>query len=271
MTRHPHFAALTLLLASATSQAQLIDLDVTVNGAALPQYLWNGEHFIEGANQQRYALEVRNRTPGRLLVVLAVDGINIISGQTAATSQSGYVLDGYQSVSLSGWRKSQQEVAAFYFTQVRDSYAGKTGRGHQVGVIGAAVFQELLPEPQPAPEPEFAVPPAMSNQDAGRDRALGGVASTSAPNESKAQSREEVARRAAPNSAPAPAAPLGTGHGERRYERVDYTQFVRATQHPAQVLQIRYLSRAGLEQLGVLNPPPRAFPNGFGFVPDPPR
>ena len=36
----------------------------------------------------------------------SVDGVNVVSGETASPSQSGYVLDPYESVEISGWRKS---------------------------------------------------------------------------------------------------------------------------------------------------------------------
>ena len=41
------------------------------------------------------------------------------------------------------------EVAAFYFTQLPDSYAARTDRPDNVGVIGVAVFREYQP-PRPA-------------------------------------------------------------------------------------------------------------------------
>ena len=45
-------------------------------------------------------------------------------------------------VEIDGWRKSMDEVAAFYFTALPDSYAARTGRPDNVGVIGVALFRE---------------------------------------------------------------------------------------------------------------------------------
>ena len=78
----------------------------------------------------------------RLLAVTSVDGVNVVSGETAAQHQSGYVLDAWDSVAIEGWRKSLDEVATFYFTRLADSYAARTGRPHDVGVIGVALFRE---------------------------------------------------------------------------------------------------------------------------------
>ena len=43
---------------------------------------------------------------------------------------------------IGGWRKRNLVVAAFYFTAVEDSYAGKTNRLDNVDVIGIAAFRE---------------------------------------------------------------------------------------------------------------------------------
>ena len=61
-----------------------------------------------------------------LLTVVSVDGVNAISGETANASQSGYVLAPGQTTEIAGWRKNMDEVAAFYFTRIGDSYAART-------------------------------------------------------------------------------------------------------------------------------------------------
>src|SRR3974377_1337841 len=58
----------------------------------------------------------RTRPGQRLLAVTAVDGVNVISGDTAGWQQTGYVFGPYQGYEISGWRKSDREVAAFQFT-----------------------------------------------------------------------------------------------------------------------------------------------------------
>ncbi|MCJ7838526.1 MAG: hypothetical protein MUP61_04840, partial [Burkholderiales bacterium] len=85
-------------------------------GERLPVYRHRGRMYIEGRAGERYAVELRNRTGGRILAVLSVDGVNAITGQTAAASQSGYVLDPWRRAEIAGWRKDMSEVAAFYFT-----------------------------------------------------------------------------------------------------------------------------------------------------------
>jgi hypothetical protein len=74
----------------------IIDRD---NGAVLTPYLYHGEYWIAGRPGSRYAVEVRNHLGERLLVVMSVDGVNVVSGATAAWDQAGYVFspgDQYQ-------------------------------------------------------------------------------------------------------------------------------------------------------------------------------
>ena len=51
------------------------------------------------------------------------------------------------------------DVAQFYFTDLPDSYAARTGRPRNVGVIGVAVFREA-PPPVAYYAAAAALPPA---------------------------------------------------------------------------------------------------------------
>ena len=86
---------------------------------------------------------------------MSVDGVNVLTGETAAYGQRGYVLDPYETYDVTGWRKSNAEVAAFNFASLSASYAARTGRPGDVGVIGVAVFKE---KSEPPPSYEAAKP-----------------------------------------------------------------------------------------------------------------
>jgi len=73
---------------------------------------------------------------------MSVDGVNIVSGETANYDQRGYIFDAHESHAVNGWRKSDTEIAAFTFASLPQSYAARTGRPADVGVIGMAVFNE---------------------------------------------------------------------------------------------------------------------------------
>jgi hypothetical protein len=218
----------------------IVDRDT---GAELPQYPGRGQRWIAGAPGHRYAVRLANLGSERVLVVLSVDGVNAVSGETAAASQGGYVLDPWETADIAGWRKSLEDVAAFVFTDLGDSYAARTGRPDDVGVVGIAVFRERVPA--------WRRPPVAIAQAPAR----------AAP--------PTAAREAADASKQA----LGTGHGEREFAPVATTAFVRASRTPAQVDELRYDDERRLAALGILprrSPArvPRAFPGGF--VPDPP-
>ena len=144
-------AGLALLTASCEACAVGSLATVTVvdrdTGAVLSTHYSRGEYWVAGRPGARYAVQVQNNTGGRILAVTSVDGVNVISGATAGWEQSGYVLSAGERYQITGWRKSNSEVAAFTFTAASNSYAERTGRPANVGVIGVAVFRERAPEP----------------------------------------------------------------------------------------------------------------------------
>ena len=152
---------------------ELVDRET---GETLPVWWHRGRRYVAGRPGARYAIRIANRSAGRVLVVVAVDGVNVITGQTAAWGQTGYVLAPWQSYDLTGWRKSDREVAAFEFTSLPDSYAARTGRPLDVGVIGVAVFRERPPPYVPLPAPLLA--PADS---ASARRPAGSAAASAKP------------------------------------------------------------------------------------------
>src|SRR5262245_14138106 len=115
------FIAAAALAASSGSALAVGSLaDVAVYNRAvhqgLPVYWGEGTAWVAGTPGNEYAIRVRNRSACDLLAVVSVDGVNVVSGQTASPEQSGYVIPAYGSVEIKGWRKSLQRVASFYFT-----------------------------------------------------------------------------------------------------------------------------------------------------------
>src|SRR5580704_11238714 len=122
----------------------VIDRD---SGAVLSPYYYRGEYWVAGRPGARYAIEIRNRLGERVLAVTSVDGVNVISGATAGWDQTGYVFGPGEGYQITGWRKSNAQVAAFTFTESPNSYAERTGRPANVGFIGVALFRERQPQP----------------------------------------------------------------------------------------------------------------------------
>ena len=247
------------MLAAATActpayARHLVDLSVVDrdNGQSIQPVAYRDDRWVPGIPGHRYAVRLTNTTGERVLVVLSVDGVNAVSGQTADAAQGGYVLGPWESAEIDGWRKSLDEVAQFVFTDIDAAYATRTGRPDNVGVIGIAAFREARPIAEAPPPPML------------RDEAR----AASAPSAKAA--RENEADAAAPQR-------IGTGHGERQWAPVARTGFERASDQPDQVTQLRYDDADTLIARGILRRRccewrprgPRAFPGGF--VPDPPN
>ena len=248
---------ITLALAAGLAHAhaahavgRMLDLSVydRATQRTLPVYVHRGRYYVAGEPGHRYRIVLRSRSGEDLLAVLSVDGINAISGQTAAWPQSGYVLYPSAATEVAGWRKSRTQVADFVFADLGQSYAARTGRPDNVGVIGVALFRRR-------PEPVFA-----PNAPVAREAA--------APAPMPAPAQADMQRLAAKAGTP-----LGTGHGEHEYSAVDEVNFERASDTPDEVVALYYDTRENLAAQGILpveRPLPRR-PDPFpgGYVPDP--
>jgi hypothetical protein len=296
--------------ASAFADADPVDLKVVDRDTGQPLRVWrhDGRLYVAGQPGARYSLRVTNHTEGRVLVVLSVDGVNIITGETANYDQRGYVFSPYQSYDLSGWRKSNTEIAAFAFAPLPQSYAARTGRPGDVGVIGMAVFKERVAVQALAPTAPEAGPDWRDQSSQNASGAANAPASRRAA-PPPAAAPPSPARLAAPADLPppprlelppAPKAPpvaaaqrpivsgllarrqdekLGTAHGAREWSVVNIVPFERATPYPQSVRQIEYDTYDNLVASGVIHLSwnegrrPRPFPShpdGADYVPDPP-
>jgi hypothetical protein len=232
-------------------------------GEALTEYRHHGRRYVVGEPGSEYAIRIRNCSDRRLLAVVSVDGVNAVTGAAASPTQSGYVLEPGGYVNIQGWRKDLSRTAAFYFSDPADSYAARTGRPADLGVIGVALFAERQVERQGWLSSDRGSATTDSRERAGPDAA-----------------REAKASRAAGANASAPAMQqpsLGTGHGRGEYSPVEQVEFERVSAQPDEMIAIRYERRETLVAMGVLPQPryslprrdPDPFPGMLSFVPDP--
>jgi hypothetical protein len=132
-----------LLPVSATTPQGGISIAVTDSaGSPLTGYAAGGRTYVVGEAGARYDLRISNQTAGRFEVVASVDGLDVIDGKPASPGKRGYVLSPFSTLTIDGFRTSEESVAAFRFAAVRDSYAARTGDDRNVGVIGFAFFAE---------------------------------------------------------------------------------------------------------------------------------
>ena len=289
---HLLLASLCALSVTACQAHPLVDLSIVDRdtGATLPTYGHHGRSYVPGEPGHHYALHLYNHTGERVMVVLSVDGVNAVTGQTAGTDQAGYVLGPWEAADIDGWRKSDYDVAQFVFTALDDSYAARTGRPDNVGVVGMAVFRERVREPVYVPQP-YSPPVSTEDKDgnqpydrreAMRDAAppppaaaapIGGaMAAQAARGAPMAKSADRL-----DSASGAVAQQIGTGHGDREYSPIAQTTFERMSSSPQQVTQIWYDTPQQLAARGIMprwypryprENPQQAFP--VGYVPDPP-
>ena len=249
------FATATSTLAHSLPVTQsAVEIFDRTEGRVLPIYWHNGQRYVVGKPGNEYSIRVRNASSGRVLAVMSVDGVNVITGDTASPRQSGYVLSPYEATEIAGWRTNLSHTAAFYFTSLPDSYAARTGRPDNVGVIGVAIFAE---KPQP-----IAIGELRRKEIARQDAPAAQAPAAAARNEAQGGARDQAAK-------------LGTGYGRSETSYASYTRFERASDTPTETISLYYDSHQNLLAQGILVGPPVAqyrpnpFPDAGRFVPDP--
>lgn len=272
----------------AAYQFELID----ENGKRLETYRHGGRYYVLGMAAERYSIRVSNPTPRRVEAVISVDGLDVVDGRPAAVRKRGYIVPAYGEIKVDGFRTSSSQVAAFRFSSVRSSYAGRKGKARNVGVIGVAFFPERSrpsiaipdqpiihphPRPRPRPRPYWrrhrdgnahsgaskrkrpSRPADLDSDDrAQADEApapSGGVGGQVAPPPPRTRTARPQHRRIRPRPEYKPRVRpgLGTMYGEQRHSAIQYTKFVRASAHrPAARAELRYNNSSGLRAMGIV-------------------
>ncbi|MFZ5896666.1 MAG: hypothetical protein ACOY0T_36760 [Myxococcota bacterium] len=113
----------------------------------LPTYDFGSQRYVVGRDGDRYIISLENRTGQRFEAVATVDGLDVVDGQPGSFAKRGYLVGPYQTIEIDGFRRSYDEVAAFRFGSVGESYAAQKGDDRNVGVVGIAFFAERGSEP----------------------------------------------------------------------------------------------------------------------------
>ena len=183
---------------------------------------------------------------------VSVDGLNTIDARhTTAANARKWVLDPYDTVTISGWQTSRTDARRFEFTTEERSYGQALGRTANLGVISAVFFRERVAH--------------VSRERTDRI-------------ERRAESRSRPRKPLPRTAAKAEDEYAATGMG-RRTSHVVTQVSLDLEPTPAQTADIRYEFRQQLIRLGILpsSPPPdplerrrrsRVFEPGFS--PEPP-
>ena len=229
-----------------------MNIEIVQNGQwVLRTIQHKGQTYVEAPEYGTYTLRVRNPYNKRRMVVVSVDGINVVNGEDASHNGPGYVISPSQTVDIPGFRRSDGTAAAFEFSAEGGSYAAQTGRGTKnVGVIGMAVFDEKVVQQAKLVHEHHHhhwnnVP-------------------INAPRYRRGKGRS---RKCSDSFGEAPTVKdVGTKYGDEVTFHTMETTFTKATDTPAIIRTLRYATRERLESWGVPVKPqtgsgaPSAFP-----------
>jgi len=228
------------------------EVQILVNGKPVKEYFHKGKVYIEGKQNTDFSIRIKNNSWSRKLFIPTIDGLSVINGKKASYYSPGYIVDGYSSLTIDGWRASDEKIRQFYFSSPENSYAGKTDSKENIGIIGVAVFEEkqykhtydfTITSSYPnIPIPKYA--PSFTSE-------LWRYNTLSSPIQCSATSQE-----------------IGTGVGEEKQNSVIKVSFD-SEDKPVTVFKIFYNTRKQLENIGIdFKKRPqyitqRAFPNEY--------
>jgi hypothetical protein len=258
------------------AEGSLVDVQLRVGGRPAPLYSSPQEderHYFQAVAGGNYSIMLRNNTRERVGVLIAVDGLNVVSGERTGLSadEAMYVLGPRETATIQGWRTSLDDVQRFVFVDEQRSYAERTGQANEdMGWIRVLAFREQQPwweklhgnrwnrgrssderggrEQAPADRP-----PAPIEQEAapsGVPPAHDEAAPLTARSESKGLKNDAMSENEAPVGRDEGDSYPGTGWGEHRADSVRCIEFTAerlATDHHV----IRYEYASGLRALGI--------------------
>jgi hypothetical protein len=279
-------------------------MEVLVNGKPVQEYLHESKTYIEGKEGTEFSLRLKNNSGHRVLFVPTIDGLSVMDGKEASFNSRGYIVDSYSSDTIDGWRTSDDDVAKFFFSKLKESYAAKSGKSGNQGVIGCAVFEENdrsveikhIHIHRPArmwglcnwcckyhwsDEPCYPIQQftfysgtgyTLTGSTMGSSMTVNTVSmnasnSSNSLNASASNANQQLSDQMQDTS-------LGTGLGDEKYSPVRTVEFDRKAT-PSVVFNIFYNTRKNLEAMGVqfkkpLKASPSAFPKESGYC-EPPR
>jgi len=205
------------------------------------EYPHKGDIWIEGRSNSWYEIELINKSPNRVLVIVSVDGVGVVDGAPASYDSKGFVLNGHETLRVPGWVNSNQSAAQFVFADVKRSYAAQMGQGGNPGVIGAAWFTEKTPEYAQLSATQHSKhvwqdalvwsPRQVTNLAIGSTHACSAASLSAQPQNAFAN--------------------LGTAWGEQTAFPNQQVPFVKAHSTPQAVLVIRYDHADNLRAMGI--------------------
>jgi hypothetical protein len=235
---------------------------VLVNNTPVREYFHEGRYFIEGRTNTEFKIKIKNNGATRIVAIPTVDGLSALNGQPGSLESPGYVIGPYSTMTIEGWRVSDEEVATFYFCDKNKSYSARVGKGGNQGVIGVAIYRE---------KPSlFDFPPTFRTFTNITGPIYNhGVTASSVSHSAAAQASAQSYSLScsAVDGVSQRSMDLGTGWGETKQSSVRSVDFEREDMSDA-VFEIFYATKSKLKEMGVKvdSPTPSyisAFPGSY--------
>src|ERR1700722_3307995 len=264
---------------------------VRINRKFTTEYNHGNETFIEGRKNSEYELYFRNNQSRRVKVIFSVDGLSVIDGKPASAESTGYIVNGYDTITVPGWKINDGKVAKFVFRPQGEKDNGtyveklkdagfNVDAGNQ-GVIGCMVFKEQYFQhnwvdnsPYQQYYSNLNISPTYTTCGMVSGAASGGVAmgasggagfataGCGAIAQNSVQMMNCCASVDSVSSSPmrgvtrsftgAEPKPLGTGQGADQTFKTTSVSFVRESSTPDWVAVIHYDTLTGLRRRGIL-------------------
>lgn len=135
------------------------EINVLINGKPAREFYHNNRFYVEGRDGSEYTIKLKNHGHKKAMVVLSVDGIEVLKGGQAKDAESGYIVNPFSSIEIKGYRIDDNKVATFKFSDGTTSYAtqveqkfdpvkieevkkGEIAPAQNNGVIGVRIWEE---------------------------------------------------------------------------------------------------------------------------------
>jgi hypothetical protein len=206
-------------------------VEIVVEGRPAVLYRDGRYRWVEGRRGERFAFRVTNRNGFPVGVILSADGQSLTADGPASSSHPAYVIDAYDTLTVSVWREDLRGGRELVFTTVDNSLAARKGDRRNIGVLGVLVWQLADREP-PRPVPL---------EHGGRNQREGDAARKSAPSGQEPRASAEIR----PDDGG-----IGVGAGNRVSDPAYMTSRYRRVRVLDEVA-VYYDDRRGLERAGV--------------------
>ena len=238
-----------------------VSVDILVNGNSTAKYYKDGKVYVEAKDGSEYEILIKNNGFNKVLAVSSVDGLNVLNGEPSGEVDSGYIINGYNSYRIKGFRYSDEKVGAFKFSKKENSYASSKSVELTIncGVIGVRIYNEnvnytLTANSTNSPTWISATYGTCIDDVTGPDLNSVFRASTGGDSNTKSLSFD-----------------MGSTWGQSKESKVTSSDFDRG--NVFRPFDIYYASRASLVEMGVIqaSKPQVSFPNSFPKYATPPK